>query len=295
MKLRSIFISAILLSVIAIPSSAQREAEVHSKSIFSVTEDDNITLKEAKHKSIVLARAEAIKAEFGELVTSDVIDSNSETDGNQNNSFYWENTIAMAKGEWLGDTRPPVVQIEYKEGRLEFTAEVWGHAREIAQATTDIKWEVMRHNGVKLEKTTHFGSGDRMYINFQTPADGYLALYLIQDDQSTSCLLPYTGDNDGRYSVMAGKSYRFFDRQADSAAKHIVMKTNKKQEHNMIVLIYSPNPFTKCVDNTGSRYQLNSLNTREFQTWLLNCLRADRDMVVKKTWVEIHNSNAEIQ
>lgn len=295
MKLISILISTILLSFIAMPSSAQREAEVHGKSIFSVTEDDNITLKEAKQKSIILARAEAIKAEFGELVASDVIDSNSESDGDKNNSFYWENTIAMAKGDWLGDTQPPVVHVEYKEGRLEFIAEVWGHAREIAQSSTNIKWEIMRNNGVKHEKTTHFSSGDRMYVNFQSPANGYVALYLIQDDHSTSCLLPYKGDDDGRYPVKAGQSYHFFDRQVDPVAKHIVMKTGKKQEHNQIVLIYSPNPFTKCVDNAGSRYQLNSLNTREFQTWLLNCLRADRDMVVKRTWVVIHNSNAEIQ
>ena len=70
-------------------SWAQKEEKVHAIYTYSIGFDDNITLHDARLRSIELAKAEAIKAEFGELVTSDVIDTNGD---------YWENTVAKAKG-----------------------------------------------------------------------------------------------------------------------------------------------------------------------------------------------------
>jgi hypothetical protein len=284
----------LFFSSLSLTCRAQREAKVHGTYSYTVSENDDITLKEAKRKCIELAKAEAIKAEFGEFVASDIIESNSETDG-ESDSYFWENSIAMTKGEWLGHTQPPVVNIEQKDGELLFTAEVWGNAREVVRADTDIKWDILRENDGRREKTTHFNNGNLLYIDFQAPADGYLAIYLVEDDKNTLGLLPYKGDATGRFPVKAGKKYSFFDRRVDVTAKRITMKTPKKLERNKIVLIFSPNPFTKCVDNAGSRYQLNTVATHEFQKWLMGCLRQDHDMIVKRKWVEIHGADNDNQ
>ena len=60
----------ILLTLFALVSatvSAQRTAHVHGEYSYVVGENDNITLREARHKCIELAKAQAIKSEFGEF------------------------------------------------------------------------------------------------------------------------------------------------------------------------------------------------------------------------------------
>lgn len=270
---------------------AQRTENVHAEYIYEVGDNDNITLREAKRKCIELAKAQAIREVFGELVTSDVIDTNVETNGEATSSFFWENTVAMAKGDWLGDTKVPEVDATYTDGKLVFRAKVWGKAREIIQAKPDLRWTIMRDVNGKREETKTFTSGERIYVNFRSPASGYIAIYLIVGDDETSCLLPYKSDKTGRCAIKGGEKYTFFDKLTDERATHYRLSTQREQEDNQLVIIYSPNPFTKCNDITGDARHPNSLSTHDFQKWLLRCQRADRDMVVDKKWVNIRKPN----
>jgi len=286
MKNLSLFLSFLLFFPLS--AQAQREAAVSGKYVYVVSENDDITLKEAKRKCLELAKAAAIKEEFGEMITSDVIDSNVETNGESANSYFWENTVAMAKGDWLGDIEQPQLDIKYEDGKLIFTAEVKGRAREIIQSKIDLKWEIMKDGVDKKKVASIFESGERVYVNFRSPADGYVAIYLIVGDDETSCLLPYPKDKDGRFEVRAGRDYLFFDSKEDLQAVSYRLKTKRRLENNQLVIIYSPNPFTKSNDKIGDGRHPSSLNTHDFQKWLLKCQREDRDMVVNKKWVKIY-------
>jgi len=272
---------------------AQRTVTVNGTYTYIVGDNDDISLREAKVKCIELAKAEAIKAEFGEMITSDVIDTNLETNGEATSSFFWENTVAMAKGDWLGDTKSPELDIEYKDGKLVFKAEVWGKVREIVQAKTDLKWNIMKEILGQKSETTSFVSGERIFVRFRSPSDGYVAVYLIVGDDETSCLLPYRKDPSGMFKVRNGKEYIFFDKDEDPRASFYKLSTLHEKEANQLVVIYSPNPFAKCTDITGDARHPNSLSTHDFQKWLLKCQRADRDMVVAKKWVTIRKNNSE--
>lgn len=265
--------------------------DVNGKYSYIVEENDNITLKEAKQKSIDMARADAIKKAFGEFLTSDIISSVAETQ-DELRSYFWENTQLMAKGEWLGDTRTPEINVEFVNGYLVFTAEVWGQAREMKQAKTDLAWQIQKEAGDKLVEADNFYNGERIYVNFKSPADGYVAIYLIEGDDETSCLLPYRKDPTGKVKIKSGKEYTFFDRDKDPMATNYKMSTKKPEESNQLVIIYSPNPFTKCNDITGDAKHPNSLSTSDFQKWLLKCQRKDSEMVVNKKWIKIFNKEA---
>lgn len=266
---------------------AQRIEMVSGKYVYVVTDNDDITLREAKRKCLELAKAAAIKEVFGELITSDVIDSNVETNGESTSSYFWENTVAMAKGEWLGDTEKPLVDMKYDDGKLIITAEVKGKAREIVQSKIDLKWDILKDGANSRKVATIFETGERVYVKFRSPADGYVAIYLMVGDDETSCLLPYPKDIDGRFDVKAGRDYLFFDKEEDPQAIHYRMTTKRRVEDNQLVIVYSPHPFTKCNDVSGDRLHPNSLNTHDFQKWLLKCQREDRDMVVNKKWIKI--------
>ena len=280
----------ILMPFVAV---AQRTVTVNGTYTYIVGDNDDISLREAKVKCIELAKAEAIKAEFGEMITSDVIDTNLETNGEATSSFFWENTVAMAKGDWLGDTKSPELDIEYKDGKLVFKAEVWGKVREIVQAKTDLKWNIMKEILGQKSETTSFVSGERIFVRFRSPSDGYVAVYLIVGDDETSCLLPYRKDPSGMFKVRNGKEYIFFDKDEDPRASFYKLSPLHEKEANQLVVIYSPNPFAKCTDITGDARHPNSLSTHDFQKWLLKCQRADRDMVVAKKWVTIRKNNSE--
>lgn len=285
-------LAVLLLTCVNLPLCvfAQKTVEVHGTYNYEVSENDNVTFKEAKLKCIELAKAEAIKGEFGELITSDVIDTNVETNGEATSSFFWENTVAMAKGVWLGDTKPTVFNVEYADNKLIFKAEVWGTAREIIQAKADLKWKIMKEVNGKMEESNRFINGDRVFLSFRSPADGYLAIYLITGDDETACLLPYKKDPTGRFRIKRGTVYTFFNRELDPETVQYRLKTNHPMEDNQFVVIFSPNPFTKCNDITGDAKHPNSLSTHDFQKWLLTCQRADSDMVVDKRWLKIRKT-----
>ena len=286
MNLRDYLLLGLLL-LSPLSMKAQRTETVSGTYTYIVTDNEDITLSQAKRKCIALAKAAAIKEKFGELVTSDVIDSNVETNGESTNSYFWENTVAMARGEWLGDVEPPKLNVTYTHGNLVFVAEVLGKAREILQAKTDLKWEVQKNGVGKKVPASTFESGERIYVSFRSPADGYVAIYLMVADDETSCLLPYPKDADGRFPVKANRTYVFFDKERDPGAYHYRLSTKRQQEDNQLVIIYSPNSFMKCTDTSHDKMRPNSLNTRDFQKWLLTCQRLDRDMVVNKKWIKI--------
>lgn len=265
-----------------------RTATVSGKYTYILTENDNVTIKEAKIKCIDLAKAEALRNEFGTLVMSDFINTEKGIN-NDTQSFYVLDTSSSVKGEWLADEKNPVVSIECVDGELHFTAEVCGKAREIVRAKTEIDWQVQKSiDGAKIE-TERFSSGERIYVSFRAPSDGYAAVYLITGDNETACLLPYRNDSRGRMPVKGGKSYTFFDRLSDPMAQHYKLSTKQQLEYNQLVVIYSPNPFIKCMDVKGDPKSPNTLPQSEFAKWLLKTQRADKEMVVSRKYVVIES------
>lgn len=284
---KSILILLGITCLSLIDVQAQKVVEVQGSFTYAVGENDNITLREAKRKCVELAKAEAIKAAFGEMITSDVIDTNTETNGEASSSYYWENTVAMARGDWLEDIEAPKIKIAYVGDRLLFTAEVYGKVREITQNLTDLHWSVLSEKNGHKKETTEFVAGERVVVKFRSPADGYVAIYLITGDDETSCLLPYKNNVSGMTPIRHNKDYVFFDKDVDPAATHYRLNTQHETEENQLVIIYSPNPFTKCIDITGDKRHPNSLSTHDFQKWLLKLQRADKDMVINKRWIKI--------
>ena len=293
--MKSKLLSLFLLASVNLPLCvlAQKTVQVHGEYSYEVSENDNITFREAKRKCIELAKAEAIKAEFGEMITSDVIDTNVETNGEATSSFFWENTVAMAKGDWLGDTKPAELSIEYEDGKLIFKAEVWGTAREIKQAKADLKWKIMKRDDGEMEETNRFFDRERVFLSFRAPADGYLAVYLITGDDLSSCLLPYAKDPTGKYQVKRGKEYVFFDKENDPETVRYILSTEQPMEDNEFVIVFSPNPFIVSNNTAGDRKRPATMPTFEFQKWLLRAQRADSDMLVDKRWVKIRKRSSQ--
>ena len=112
-------------------------------------------------------------------------------------------------------------------------------------------------------------------------------------DGNTTCLLPYPNDSDGRFPIKAGKDYLLFDKEADPTARTYRLTTGHKKEYNQLVIIYSPNAFTKCNIKSANSKQLGTIATKDFEKWLLTCQHSDKEMVVNRKTIRIQNANAE--
>lgn len=290
-KIFKLFLLFAVCMSVSVTANAQKKKNVQGTATYTVSESDNITIPEAKKECINRARAEAIKEAFGETITSNVNMVDAQLNGKDLSDFVEETTL-MSRAEWLGDTKEPQVDVDYVDDRLVITATVWGEAREINQAKIDFSWKVLKNGTDGKVETDAFNNKDRIYIKFRTPAAGFLAIYLLDStNKEASCLLPYKTNFSGQQRVLPGREYTFFDKTTDQKAIGYNLTTKAPLELDQIVLIFSPNPFTKCNETTGDRRHPNSLAISDFYKWLHKISKQDKDMVVDKSkYVKITNS-----
>ncbi len=291
--MKRIFICTLLClcQAISFTAMAQKPEKVHGKATLVVTESDNLTPIEARRECIARARYEAIKEAFGENIEghTDILDM--DVDGHNLSSFVQETNMS-ARAEWIEDTKTPVVKFTPKEGCIGvFTAEVWGKAREIPLSQIDFFWKVLTEGRDGRYESLRFHNKQRIYVKFKTPVDGYVAIYLLDSTkEEASCLLPYRNNRRGLHKVKAGMEYVFFDSDCDPMAVNYRLTTNAPVELDQVVLIFSPNPFTKCNEITGDRLHPNSLSIEDFEVWLKKLRNMDMDLVVDRNkWVKIIN------
>lgn len=258
----------------------QRIEKVHGQSTFEVTDNTPMTLYEAKKHAIDQAQADGIKKVFGERVTSDMEIVNEERNGKVVSRFR-ETTRSVANGQWIGNEKDPVINMDYDNGILYINADVWGTVREFSQSEVDLRWYVAvdSKDGQRV-MTTQLLHKQRFYVHFQSSVNGYLAIYVLDQSGEASCILPKEG---GIYNVTGGKSYCLFDPDKDAFAKPIWFTVDEEREDYQIVLLFSPRSFSKCIDEKATdNNKFNTVKAKYFESWLKRVQLEDPSMVVKQ-------------
>lgn len=251
--------------------------------------DPNQSVKEVRAAAIEHARVQALANEFGTLLTQNTIQQEGIIDGKERSDFMQLNA-AEVKGEWLEDLKEPeILREELANGVLVIEARVSGRARAISSEAVDFEVMTLRNGTEKRFADTRFKEGDDMYLYFRAPADGYVAAYLVDEQQQAFCLLPYSGDGDGQQPVEHGKEYVFFSPQHQyDVSSHIIDEmsmtcADESFEHNQLYVIYSPNSFTKAMDRQGRKLTDNlqlprELSFKDFTGWMSRLCAHDKKM-----------------
>jgi len=280
-------LTIILLVSIAVPCLSQNIRKVHGRGEYIVSSNDHTTFVQAKESCELEAKINAIKAAFGEKISS----TNEITeidDGRFISPTMRFEMSTSSMGDWIKKTRPTSFSVNLEGDKLIFSAEVWGEAREIIQAKPEFTWKVLAGGSNDSYENNRFNNNDRIFVSFRAPSNGYVAIYVWHCDDEVDCLMPYKSDH---YKVDGGKKYVFFDEQSDPKLPAYQMETEHKLEVNQIILVYSPKSFNKCDDYSTDFRHPNSLTYTAFESWLGNCMRADNKMVVVKKWITIYNIN----
>lgn len=280
-----------LLSIfVAVSTFAQRVEKVTAQ--YTYLPPENVTLEIARETALNRAKIQAIADEFGTIVSQ----QNSTIIKNQNG----ESSIDMlslggseVKGEWIETIGEPIYNISYDQGMLVVSVEVKGRIREIVSAPVDFTAKILCNGTEDRFERTDFRNGDDLYLSFTSPINGFLAVYLVDDNKDAFCLLPYQNQTSGIYSIEANKHYVFFsERHAPTPSEaniidEYTLTTDKDLERNQIYVIFSPNSFTKAADSSANNTLPRQLNWEQFQKWLATVRTMDKEMRVEKTLITI--------
>lgn len=247
----------------------------------------DVSIEQAKAIALERARLQCLADAFGTIVNqsnSTVIRTkNGQTDMSQ---FSLGGT--EVKGEWLGDLQAPVYQIRYDElSECNIVhVKVVGKARAITSAKIDIEAKILCNGHTPRHERETFYEGDQLFMSFLSPVDGYLCVYLVDEEANAFCLLPYEADSNGSQRVQSNKNHLFFSKQLSDNPEVVdeyVMSCAKDGESNVFYIIFSPNPFSKAVDYS-SFTSLQQLSYEDLQAWLLDVQSKDAQLqVIRKT------------
>ena len=162
---------------------------------------------------------------------------------------------------------------------------VKGLAREIITASIDVKAYVLRNGTDDKYESDLFKVGDDLFLSFTSPVSGYLTVYLVDDQGQAFCLLPYSQQTIGNYPIEANRRYLFFNRKKASPEERAVvdeytMTCGGDGENDMIKIVFSPTQFFKANDSFASENLPRQLSYSDFNKWLVNHRKKDREMTV---------------
>jgi len=197
----------------------------------------------------------------------------------------------LVKGDWL-KTIIEKFKEESKElkGERGKEIEIWinckikGMVREITKPQINLSFEP-RSCLTDLCRTYSFNSGAPMYLSFSSPVDGYLSIYIVEDDLMAYRLLPYQEmpdkylhaipvKADMEYMFFAsGESYNYFEGFSYLMVDEIYLETSKEKEFLDLYVIFSAEkykkPLLRASENITNSYILpKKLEESQFREWL---------------------------
>lgn len=279
---RILFILLILGLSSGITSEAQRVQTLTGKATYYG--DDNDSPASAKRKALEMARIDAMAREFGTVLSQTTLQRNEALNGNEDN-FFATLSSTEVKGEWIADAGEPHYSVELDgDGHYVVTCRVTIKARALSNKAADFYAEVLRNGLTKKHAATDFRSGDEMFLSFTSPVDGYMAAYLVCGSDVMT-LLPYLSSASGKCKVNRNQNYVFFSAsQGDSpfgTADEYILQTDKGRELNQLYVLFSPNEFSKALDQGNGDGVPRSQSYDNFVKWLEKLRRADDEMGMK--------------
>ena len=281
----------LLLAVLPLGAAAQTR-EVSATTLYYA--DAGQSPKEAKQLAVDKARIEAIGKEFGTLITQDAYNQMSEK-----GDYFLQLSTAELKGEWVKDLTPPEVKLVDvdRSDIFIYEAKVKGLARAVKNEAVDFETLMLRNVADKQSADTYFKEGDKFYLYFKAPANGYLAAFLIDEQQDVYQLLPYENMANGLLEVKHDKEYYFFSTRHDTQYAHedgmVVTCGSDPFELDRIYVIFSPKPFVKPVTGGTEAIQDGELllppklSLKDFTSWMAKVYGRDKHMSRKVMRIKI--------
>lgn len=245
------------------------------------------TRNQAREIAANEARVAALAAEFGTSVSQSTYQANM-VSGDKDDIYFNQLSLCEVNGEWIADDREPIYEETLgADNNLIVHCKVSGTARRMSNEAPQFEALLLRNGNERRYADTRFRPKDDLKLLVHTPVDGYLVVYLVDDEQNVLSILPYRDNSDGYIKLKRDTDYVFFDTEkADKSfgvpdELEITLPDGKVSELDQCYIIFSPEPFSKALDRSGYDSMPRSLSYNDFQKWLVGCRKRDPKMGMK--------------
>lgn len=268
---------------------AQQKVSVCGETRYVVPETQSQS--DAKRTAIQRARIQALADEFGTVVSqtnTTTMHNTGEQTKTDFNSFS-ENEV---RGIWIEDTKEPELDMRYENNMLVIYAKVCGKARELKTNAVELDIQTFSYGGHNGEShpsrpgyaTTQFKHNDLLGVRFKSPVNGYVAMF-IRDDNNDIVLtqLPYVGSDGRARAVKSNKEYIFLnnnDPEFPSDMESVILITDRKIETNTLVIVFSQKEFNLSLAKQGKYFP--EMELAKFQKWLHSLRKYDETLQVEE-------------
>ncbi len=255
----------------------------------------NINPAQAKQIALQRAQIQAIADEFGTIIsntTTTHIENIQDGDDARSNVQVVSLGLSDVRGEWIRTLGEVQYSIAYDNDLgMIVRVKASGEIRERISAEIELKTLILRNGTTERYQDNSFITGDDLYLLFQAPTNGYLAVYLT-DSEHAYCLLPYQYQTESAMPIEKNKGYIFFSvDQAPQTMKSIVdeyhLTCGSEVEINRIYILFSPQTFTKAIDEFGEDILPRHLSVNDFHKWLGKVRAYDTQMTCKAIDIDI--------
>lgn len=259
-----------------------------------ISDNPNETPQQAELRALQLAKQKALEEHFG----LDVVGINSTLQRNRQEGGVVTTTADVfslsetsVRGEWVETTKEQVLEKTFEKGFWHIRVYVAGRARNHSTDKPEIQYAFI-NNAHDRQNRDQYYDGDDIYLRFSSPVSGALCVYLVDAEQNAYCLLPYQSSTIGYQPVDANQHHLFFSTATDHTADEYTLNCEKSSEQNALYVIFSPNTFTKAIDQQAGKNwrdeQLpRQLTYKELMKWLSKNQTRDENMVVRHEIVTI--------
>lgn len=252
---------------------------------------ENIDLEKAKQIALERVKVQLIADEFGTVVSQNNATTVKNSNGKSDIDFVSVGGSEV-RGEWIETIGEPDFKPSFDNEQMIIKVHIKGKIREIVSADINFKALVLRNGTEDKYEDDTFKSGDDLFLSFTSPVSGYIVIYLVDNDGTAFCLLPYQNQEQGNVKINANERYVFFSEKLSpqnlkAYVDEYTMTCSHSQELNQIYVVFSPNTFVKAIDGKREDTLPRELSNEDFQKWLAKNRSKDKDMTYKKVSITI--------
>lgn len=251
-------------------------------------------VEEARRKAFERAVSQALAAEFG-MTLSQTTSSYISEDNATTDSRFISSAESEVRGEWLETIGEPAYDIAVIDNMLVVTVTVKGRARKIPADRSVFSASVLRNSTDAGAATHSFYDGDTMYLRFQAPEDGYLAVYMLDLGANTAYrILPYSLEPNSPVATVGGVAYSYFNKDEAPAATivdELEFTCDDIVELNDVCIVFSPSPFLLPATTAGGPGEISSMSLGAFRKWLAQSRTKDSRINSKTIHLTIKNKS----
>lgn len=243
-----------------------------------------MSMIEAKEKALEGAQNEALRSEFGTLVSQDVVQTNEIVNDKEKMAFL-SSTQSTVRGEWIATTGTPIYDEKFEDGVPVVTCKVSGRGRKLSNKAPELLANALSAPD-KRAVNSEFENSQDIFVYIKSPERDVFVMVCLEDEDGTVFKMFPFETTPAQATLKKGYDYILFDKDrpggslGDMPGDGLYIMTDKLAL-NRLYVVYSPNYFRKGSWTYLEEANLETMNTKDFNKLMIELRRADEEMGMK--------------